>query len=61
MATESELEFEYFLAEQLHMIVADMRRKMSNSEFVHWMVYFGRKAQAQELANMKAQPRGRRR
>lgn len=38
------------------MTVARLRAEMGNDEFVQWSVYFGRKAQRQELAQ---QTRGR--
>lgn len=41
------------MAEQLHMTVAHLRSEMDNDEFVLWCMYYGRKAQAQELANMR--------
>lgn len=45
----AEVQFEFFLAEKLHRTVAEIRQ-MSNDEFMRWSVYFGRKAQMQELA-----------
>lgn len=36
------------------MTVERMRREMSMSEYVHWSIYFARKAQKQELARLKA-------
>lgn len=48
---DSELEMEFFVAEQLKMTVAELRARMSSEEFLHWAVYFGRKAQRRELAN----------
>lgn len=47
----TELEFEFYLAERLRMTVAELRRRMSQHEFLQWSVYLGRKAQRQELAN----------
>lgn len=44
------LEFEFFLAAELGMTVAQLRHEMDNGEFVAWGVYYGRKAQEQELA-----------
>ena len=32
------------------MTVAEMTRRMSNAEFVEWMIYFGRRRQEAELA-----------
>lgn len=49
--TDSELEMEFYVAEQLGMTVAALRRDMSNDEFVRWAVYFARRAQRQELAH----------
>lgn len=50
----TDLEFEFFLAEKLGMTVADLRRRMTQHEFVQWGVYFGRKAQRQELEAKRA-------
>lgn len=47
----TELEFEFHLAEKLGMTVDRMRRTMSAHEFMQWGLYFGRKAQRQELAS----------
>lgn len=49
METTPSLEFEFFLAQKLSMTVAELR-EMSNEEFVGWQVYYGRKAQREELA-----------
>jgi hypothetical protein len=49
----TELEFEFYLAERLHMTVAQLRRTMSAREFMQWGIYYGRKAQRQELAARK--------
>lgn len=46
---ESDLGFEYFLAEKLHKTVGQMRREMTESEFAHWAVWFGIKAQRRQL------------
>lgn len=46
----TDLEFEYFLARELRMTVADMRERMSGEEYTGWGVYFGRKAQREQLA-----------
>lgn len=43
------LEFEFYLAEKLGLTVARLRREMSSHEFMQWGVYFGRKAQRQEM------------
>jgi hypothetical protein len=52
LADDSELEFEYFLASELKMTVAQLRQ-MDNDEFVHWSMFYARKAQATELANKR--------
>ena len=36
------------------MIVSEMRERLSQAEFTHWTIYYGRKAQRQELAAKKA-------
>ncbi len=46
----TELEFEFYLAERLGMTVAQLRRRLTAAEFMQWGIYFGRKAQRQELA-----------
>lgn len=46
----TDLEFEFYLAERLGMTVERLRRTISAREFGEWVVYFGRKAQRQELA-----------
>ena len=43
------MEFEFFLAQKLGMTVARMRTEMSNDEFIHWGMYYSRKAQREEL------------
>jgi hypothetical protein len=53
----TELEFEHFLAEKLHMTVARLRREVSSQEFMQWSVYYGRKAQRQEMATKTASRR----
>lgn len=52
------MKFEFFLAEQLHMTVGRLRSEMSNDEFVRWGIYFGMKAQEQEL-QQQAMKKGR--
>lgn len=46
----TDLEFEYFLAQKLGMTVARMRAEMSAEEYIAWGVYYGRKAQREEIA-----------
>lgn len=48
-----ELEFEFFLAQKLGRTVAELR-KIDHAEWVGWCVYYGRKAQREELAAAKA-------
>lgn len=43
------LEFDYFLAEKLGMLVADLRVRMSGQEYREWVTYFSRKNQRREL------------
>jgi hypothetical protein len=47
------LEFEHYLAEKLSMTVARVRQEMSGEEFMSWAMYYSRKAQRQELANLR--------
>lgn len=42
------------LARDLGMTVARLRAEMPNDEFVRWTVWYGRRAQVQELAAAKA-------
>ena len=59
LESDPELEFEFFLAEQLGgTTVEELRRRMSNAELLMWSTYYGRKAQNAELAAKKAD-RGR--
>ncbi len=45
------LEWEHYLAEKvLHCTVLELRRRMGHDEFVRWQVYYGRKAQQQQIA-----------
>jgi hypothetical protein len=53
------LEFEFYLADRLGKTVAAMRAEMGNDEYVRWAIYYGRKAQRQELAMKMAQHNGR--
>lgn len=47
----TDLEFEHYLTEKLGWgSVERLRRGMSAEEFMRWSVYYGRKAQRQELA-----------
>lgn len=44
------LEFEFFLATELHKTVKELREQMSLKEFLYWGIYYGRRAQERELA-----------
>lgn len=39
------------------MLVADLRDRISHQEYIHWSVYYGRKAQRAELEGLKARQR----
>lgn len=52
METTPELEFEFYLAQKLGRTVGELRQ-MSNQEFIGWQVFYGRKAQREELARRK--------
>ena len=54
METNPETEFEFFLAVELGMTVGRLRAEMSQDEFMRWGVYYGRKAQREELAQLQA-------
>jgi hypothetical protein len=43
------LEFEFFLASELHMCVGEMRDRMTQAEFRRWATYHGRRMQEREL------------
>lgn len=51
-------EFDYYLAERLGRTVAELRRDMSNAEYVGWEMYYARKAQRAELERLKAESKG---
>lgn len=50
---DAELEFEHYLATKLTMTVDELRRRMSNAEFVRWNIYYAREAQQLELEQAK--------
>ena len=54
LESDPELEFEFYLASKLGMIVGEMRARMTNAEFVLWSRFYARKAQAEELERLKA-------
>lgn len=35
------------------MTVGDLRARMSGDEFTHWAIYYGRRAQREQLARLK--------
>jgi hypothetical protein len=47
------VEFEFFLAEKLGKMVDEIR-SMQHIDWVRWTIYYGRKAQRQEMADLKA-------
>lgn len=54
METNPEVEFEFFLAEKLGRTVGELRRVLSQDEYLHWAVYYSRKAQRRELQAIHA-------
>ena len=57
---DPDAEFEFYLAEKLGRFVWEIG-EMPNDEFMRWIVYFGRKAQRQEIeAKRSKATRGRR-
>lgn len=46
--------FDFYLAERLRMPVAELRHRLSAQEYMQWGVYYGRRAQQQELERLKA-------
>lgn len=44
------MEWEFFIASDLGMTVDELRVRLSQEEFVRWVIYHGRKAQRMELA-----------
>lgn len=58
MESNPSLEFDCYLATKLGKTLAELH-EMSAAEYATWVVYFGRKAQKQELEMAKANTRGR--
>lgn len=52
MEQNPELEFEFYLATKLGKTLAELRQ-MDQHEFGQWAIYFGRKAQRQQLEMSK--------
>ena len=48
--TSPDVEFEFYLAQKLGLTVARLRAEVTNQEFLEWGVFYGRKAQREELA-----------
>ncbi len=55
-----DLDFEFGLANELKMTVAQLRNEMSAQEFMQWQIWHGRKRQHEELEQRKASGKGRR-
>ena len=51
--TDAYVEFQFYLAEKLGRTVFELD-EMPNDEFVHWIVYMGRKAQRKYIENERA-------
>lgn len=49
MQANPDEEFDYFLAEKLHMTVARLRAEMSNEEWEGWAIYHGRDMQRKQV------------
>lgn len=45
------------LAEKLGRTVEEMRRTVTNAEWIGWAMYYARKAQARQLADLQAASR----
>lgn len=50
--TDSSFHFDFYLAEKLGKTVDEIRR-MPAEQWMQWSVYYGRRAQQQELANRR--------
>lgn len=49
------LENEFYIAQKLGWKSVELMRKgLSHKEYIHWVVYFGRRRQDQEIAEWKA-------
>lgn len=53
LETTPALEFEFYLATQLHMTVGRIRAEMTQEEFVMWSMYYQRQAQEMELDRLQ--------
>jgi hypothetical protein len=54
METDPAFNLEYVLAEKIGCTVRELRQRMPMEEFVGWGVFLGRRAQARELAQLRA-------
>jgi hypothetical protein len=52
MENDPTIEFDYFLADRLKCTVAQLHQ-MDHAEYVGWCVYYGRKAQREQIATAK--------
>lgn len=58
MEAHPDIEFDHYLCSKLGgMTVDEMRERMSNLEYVRWQVFYGRKAQREELEAKRARRR----
>ena len=46
---DPDLEFTYFLADKLGLLVADLEERMPNAEFVMWSRYYAREGQRRQV------------
>lgn len=51
---DPEKQFEFHLARELHMTVADLRERMSHRELVEWSAFLGMEDQHRQLAYKQA-------
>lgn len=54
LENDADLEYEFFLASKLGMVVTDMRERMSQAEFVLWSRYHAREAQQRQLSDRRS-------
>jgi len=57
--TDNSLHFDFYLAEQLGMTVAQVRENVSHIEWLHWVSYFKLQAQREELEAKKGRVKKR--
>lgn len=53
-----DLEYDFYLAAELGMTVAELRERMSNREYEEWNMYHARRAQQEELRRKVAESHG---